>query len=402
MELEDIARLREAGLVLDEKFRVIDAGRIQCCVGLLATFYFLDGNTPEVRETVAKALDRYSGAAGDKLVWGADPFTGTPKRIAGTDIANPRSWMNRIGPKEDMEIVLHGAKDKRDASPYTVEALVHARLPTDLSYFSFALPFEWLSSQPVRSFVQLVLDMCEILAPRHGYAGLGVVPHVDLSRDSAEFAPILALASRFSGLEVDLPWSHVLYLEQEDRIKGVNWITILGDSMVERLGGLDALRAALGPGIDVHPFKQGIAIQAGPRPLFGDVNRQEPMPLHRRVAQVLKPIRIESVRALSTPFGSIATARRVARALRLNWQYKSGDSRREMPAIHPEAPRRVPIRLRSAIHIATSQVGSRFQLQWTPLTNIMVRRDSLPPLWAATPIALPSVRQASFDKEDAM
>jgi Protein of unknown function (DUF3396) len=300
---DELKQLQEAGAGLDSQLRVIDGGRIQCCVGLLATFYFLGGDRPDVRERVAKALDIYRQAIGDKLIWGADPFTGTPKRIAGTDIANPRAWMNRIGPEDDMEIVMHGAADKRDASPYTVEALVHALRPTHLSYFSFALPFEWLTSKSPGAFTQLVLDVCNVLAPSHGYAGLGVIPHVDLSRASPEFAPILALVSRFSGLEVDLPWSHLIYLEEEDRIKGINWLTVLDDSWVKKLGGKQPLEEALGDGVVVHRFNAGVVIQAGPRPQLGDVNRRDPMTYYRQVAKALKPIRIGSVRAICSGCG---------------------------------------------------------------------------------------------------
>jgi len=236
-------------------------------------------------------------------VWGAAPVTLTVKKIAGTDIANPRAWISRINPNEGMQVMMHGGRRKDDASAYMVVALVRSLRAAELSHFTVASPFEWLTSNPAGACPELVLDLCNILAPTHGYAGLSVIPHVDVSRDSAEFASALALAARFSGLEIDLPWSHAIYLEQEDRIKGVNWLTVLDHAWVERLGGEEKLRLALGEGIVLHAFKTGVVIQAGPRPLFGDVNRQEPMPDYRRVAKALKPIRIESVRALSSTRG---------------------------------------------------------------------------------------------------
>jgi hypothetical protein len=64
--------------------------------GLLTTLYFQHGDRPDVQERFAKALDHYLEVVGDTLVWGADPFIGYVKRIAGTDMANPRAWMNRV------------------------------------------------------------------------------------------------------------------------------------------------------------------------------------------------------------------------------------------------------------------------------------------------------------------
>jgi hypothetical protein len=153
------------------------------------------------------------------------------------------------------------------------------------------------------AFTKLVVDICERIGPTHGYAGLAVIPFVNVRRQDADFASILGLIARFAGLEVDMPASDGIYLEQEDRIRGVNWLTIVDDKWIERLGGQAALTQALGSGIQQHRFKTGVVIQAGPRPLFGDVHRQEPMPHYKQVAKALKPIRIDSVRALSTPYG---------------------------------------------------------------------------------------------------
>jgi len=113
----------------------------------------------------------------------------------------------------------------------------------------------------------------------------------------------LGFAARFRGLEIDLPGSHAIYMAKNDRIKGINWLTILDESWVAKLGGKAALRAQLGPDIRVLDYPKGIVIQAGNEPRFGDVHRQEPMPAYQEVARALVPIRIESVMSLSDPFG---------------------------------------------------------------------------------------------------
>jgi hypothetical protein len=300
---EDLQYLQRAGAGLHANLRIVDDQHVICCVGLLATLYFLHGDRPEVRERFAQALDRYRQAIGDKFVWGADPFTRETKRIAATDLANPRAWMNRVAPEDGVNLVMVGGREVRDADPHFARAAVRAFPPTELSFFSFGLPFEWIETHSPGAFVQLVVEVSNILAPTHGYAGLAAIGPIDLGRQSPEFATIAALIARFSGLEIDLPWSHSIYLEEEDRIKGINWLTILDHSWIERLGGEEAVKYELGAGIDWHSFQTGAVIQAGPRPLFGDRHRQEPMPHYRQVAKALKPIRIESVRSISTDYG---------------------------------------------------------------------------------------------------
>jgi hypothetical protein len=303
MEPDEVRALRESAQTLDAQLRVVNDDGVVCCIGLLATLYFHHGDRPEVRERVAAALDRYVETTGHALVWGADPFTGTPTRIAGTNLLDVREWSPRVGTKERMQIMLHGGQRSEDADPYSVLSFVGARRPTQLSFFSFTLPFRWLTDNPGGAFTQLVLEQCYRLQPTHGYAGLAVIPHVDASPNSESMASVLPFVARFSGLEIDLPWSHAMYLEQEDRIKGVNWLTILDNPWIERLGGTDALRSSLGNSIEWHPFDSGVVLQAGPRPVFGDVNRREPMPYYRQVAKALKPIRVTSVRAISAPYG---------------------------------------------------------------------------------------------------
>ena len=92
-------------------------------------------------------------------------------------------------------------------------------------------------------------------------------------------------------------------MEQKDRIKGVNWLTVLDTSWVQKLGGDANVVALLGPGINVHRYNKGIVVQAGEQPRFGDVHRQEPMDAYRQVAKALLPIRIDSIKSLAIDFG---------------------------------------------------------------------------------------------------
>jgi hypothetical protein len=289
---------------MDQQMRVVEGGRVRCCVGLLATFYFVNGDRPDVRDRVALAYEAYRTAIGDKLVWGADPKTGRPKKIAGTQHGDVRSWAPKVAPHEELEFVFHGGKDKNDADAYMTQALAFGpRRPGKLSYFTFTVPLAWLVAHSLDGFVKLVLDVCGILQPEHGYAGFGIIPHAMERGNSGTMTVVAGFARRFLGLEVDIPVDHAFELSRKPAIKGVNWLTVLGRSWVEKFGGDAALLSALGQGPTVHSFDGGVVVQAGPRPLLGDRNRNETLDTYRQVAKVLKPIRAEDIGSIAPGYG---------------------------------------------------------------------------------------------------
>ena len=97
-------------------------------------------------------------------------------------------------------------------------------------------------------------------------------------------------AMRFSGVEVEDEGGGTA-ISCTDCIKGVNWLTLLAWSFVERLGGKAALRAKLSEAIELHDLPAGLMIQAGPSPGLGDVNAGERLPLYREVHRALTSIR---------------------------------------------------------------------------------------------------------------
>src|SRR5450432_3983554 len=104
----------------------------------------------------------------------------------------------------------HGGKGKYDASPYVVAILARARRPTELSYFRFGVPLAWVAAHKPAAFTELVLDICKLLEPSSGYAGLAAIPHVNADRPDRGFEVALGFAARFRGLEIDLPGSHAI------------------------------------------------------------------------------------------------------------------------------------------------------------------------------------------------
>lgn len=105
-----------------------------------------------------------------------------------------------------------------------------------------------------------------------------------------------AAVKRYAGL--DYPdhgrWRAFVRRKPGRQIRTINWLTILDDTFVETLGGLDRIRSELGDTCPVHVFNGGVVIQAGPRPKPGDVNYGEVLEDYRKVSNLTRILRFEN------------------------------------------------------------------------------------------------------------
>ena len=285
--------------MLDDGFPIRDdSDRVVTRLGLLATLYFDNGYTEEGREAVAHCFEQYLELYRDEVRWAMDPDSAAWHEFDRRPVATPREWFAEgRGENDQWAFQYHGGETEDEASHFQVHGLGARKWQSDahgqLSYFSAALPMTWFADHE-GSFPKVVLDWCRTLRPLHGYGGIGILESLDTGVAQQNEQTVYGMARRFPGLEVDHPLSHVLFLKQG--IKGVNWLTILGDQWVEQLGGVAALKVELGEPFTVHEYPGGVMIQAGPKPQLGDVNRQQEIPEYRELARVLKSIRIQEHR----------------------------------------------------------------------------------------------------------
>jgi hypothetical protein len=76
-----------------------------------------------------------------------------------------------------------------------------------------------------------------------------------------------------------------------NRIKCVNWLTVLGDEILDELGGIDLARRVLEPECTLHPYSAGIVIQAGSVPRLGDIQKGHIPEQYRKAAHFTKSAR---------------------------------------------------------------------------------------------------------------
>ncbi|MEB7585487.1 DUF3396 domain-containing protein [Serratia rubidaea] len=147
------------------------------------------------------------------------------------------------------------------------------------------------------TLLAMTLQWCQTIKPTFGTAGL-CLSYSGMPRAKYTYA----LLQRHPGIEhmddlgfiletryVDAQGEHFI----TDRIKGVNWLTILCDALLEELGGLERCKKMLEPECHVQPYDGGVVIVAGPVPQLGDAYQQIIPERYRKVSSFTKPIRFE-------------------------------------------------------------------------------------------------------------
>jgi Protein of unknown function (DUF3396) len=77
----------------------------------------------------------------------------------------------------------------------------------------------------------------------------------------------------------------------EQGLASIGWLTFVGDAYIEQLGGREALEtASKNAGIDLRSYAKGVALQVGPTPELGNVNRKRRLDHYRDVGRILAPI----------------------------------------------------------------------------------------------------------------
>jgi hypothetical protein len=292
---DDVAKVLQ---MLEQVRETDDAGRVTMRLGLVASWYFRQGYTLEKRSAVADCYDEFQASFGEHLRWWVVEG-GRFSPVAKLDSRDLRPYLlspglAAAGSQKNWSILFHSGERKEDASDLRIAGLGSSRVecesnPEDLSYLTIALPLSFVTERPA-AFPELVLRWSQRLQPFHGYGGIGILTMQDDTRAGTHEKEVFAIAQRFPGLEVDYPMNHTLWTQRG--IKGGNWITVLSDHWIEKLGGLETLRQALGTELfRVDAYPGGALILAGPVPEIGDHNRAIDVPNYRKLAHVLKPIR---------------------------------------------------------------------------------------------------------------
>lgn len=278
------------------------SGRPVLRIGFQMQLYLRGGETREARHRAVDVLAGFAEAASGNITHWQKHMASRLTRIAGTDLAAAlHAEVDRLDPATE----LHGphVTDGQQPPRWQGAALMQPgqAAPVDLSVLHLAMPATIVRADP-DDLIARLLVWCAQARPLHGSAGLAPIYEIGMQQSHpAETWPLL---SRFSGL--DYMNAFPLAARGVDQIQGVNWLTILGQPLLDAIGGAEALagrlaaawrdldpaarpEAPLPADYALHPFEGGVLIRAGQWPQLGDRNIGGVPLTYRVVARALRP-----------------------------------------------------------------------------------------------------------------
>lgn len=273
-----------------------DSNRIVIRPALIGTLFFERGSQPAVRQRILACVDYFRNMFAGKLDGGLNGETKYSRKTAKGVEAIRQSILS-TGPNYPLQFVLSDVTDIYASPEYLIKTLTaqeyHEERHGDLSYLKFILPWSVAeSAEGMMQYHELMTFICTALPIRGGYGGLSPILPYDFDR----YLPMeYQLAKRFQGLEPDAWAIAEAYDYQENYIKSTNWYTVLGEPLLDRLGGEAKVREALvRDDITVERHGQCLVVRAGSYPLLGapEEGRLDPYVFVNRVIRPLrKPFR---------------------------------------------------------------------------------------------------------------
>jgi hypothetical protein len=259
-------------------------------VASFVTFYLRHCDEPHVRQDIVDVVDDYLNRWGAQIRWRKHPKTAQWYPAGSRRLPDLRAYLSGVDADQAWEFAYHGGQRAESASTSLIAGYATPRWQGGFGYLRLALPPVLALATPA-TFVGFAIAACRTLRPWHGYGGVGFIESPDIAVKQEYEPNVTILAERFSGIEVDDPTLHLRHLT--DAIKGVNWLTILDDSWLQRIPEWEGL-AAGEPQVTIHRYPGGVILQAGEVPSLGDLSIEPLPPAYVRVARALEPIQVKN------------------------------------------------------------------------------------------------------------
>ena len=275
---------------LAHEFQYIDGDTdgIIVTVGFVVSFYFWGGHTSAKRLALVDCFEAYQAAYGDQLKWACDPTAWAPVDLSTRTFPTLRDYIRPLDEDDPIGWYLSSATDLDQVGDYVVSCMTEQGWQEGIpSCFQFQLPrAHALDAEKLKTAERLMWFCLEKLIPFHGIAGLTVTTVEQRLTWEAE---ILDLATRYRALYIEdivRDGTHA-----PNGIKGVNWLTFVGDLLTERVGGPQAFIASCKRfGVPLERYAHGFILRAGATAQLGPI--EEPPPdAYVRANAAIRPLR---------------------------------------------------------------------------------------------------------------
>ena len=269
-------------LLIDDKKRYLTR------LGLVMTFFFKNGYTPEKKAAILRCYRRFRELYAGKLRFHTHNQKGM-KKYSEENTEKLEQYIQTSGPNNLVEWYISDAKNGDEAPEYLMDGLNSYEVDKAQgnSYLSLYLPWNILfSAEGKQEFQEWLQFLCQELEPDHGDCGYTLV----MPRDYYLFMPQeCELAQRYPAMVVNST-VHMHKTSYRNSIRSVQWLTLLADRYIERLGGEAHVRKVLSadPEITLTRYPCGLIIQAGDYP---DLTPGTPPESYYRINELIRPIR---------------------------------------------------------------------------------------------------------------
>ncbi len=209
--------------------------------------------------------------------------------------SSPKTWLRTRKDDASRSLFVREARATADAAISGVDTSFHgnrsAAWARNADYIRQILPSADLQQSPAE-FIARAINICERVPFASGHIGfaLELSPLLGTALQAEGQRAAYALSTRHPGATIGGSLE-ARALRATKGVAGVSWLTLVGSTPLETLGGRDAVREALAatPEVVVHEARHGLVVQAGPAAALGDVNKGENLPTHRAVFAALSP-----------------------------------------------------------------------------------------------------------------
>jgi hypothetical protein len=269
-------------------------GSVPAIAGVL---FFNGAHLPQVREDICACFDEYRAMAEAHLTWlyREDPPEG-PAKSAYSKAKSLREMLARMDEDDALSFQYISGVQAQDAGPW--EFQVHG-VPAwrvkmggwGLCALRFSMPLLHVEENPT-AFQALLVSFARRLRAAHGYGGHSLMLSVARYDENQAFEAYLT--SKLRGFDAGNLVSGAVNAHLG--IKTVSWLTVVSHELIEKVGGMSAIRSELPMDwFALYDYGAGIVIQAGPSPEAAPVDA--PMPARLVLPNMLfKPVRTPKVR----------------------------------------------------------------------------------------------------------
>jgi len=240
-------------------------------------------------ETALRSLETWRALGNEKeLKYYATENMSKHRKISSTTWAMPATWLKKgAPPRETVCLELKGGVTLESASApfyeiYGLEASNEERTEFDVS----AVTLSFDDTVDLAQFEKAFIDLCSTPSLVSALAGY----QMHCSRYNEEEAQTHAwkMGMRYRGIDIARAQDDSMSVGR-DGLKGIGWLTAIGETILADLGGKTKLKKVLPKGVEMVDLAAGVMFRVGSAPSLLDRNKQGEGGVERALYGVLQP-----------------------------------------------------------------------------------------------------------------